>query len=222
MKRKYSGSSGGRNVRTQLSWRVRGLPQELRDRISGFYGRGLYARMGRNLATATSVLNRNSARTLGAVGRVAGGSAASGFNPYATAALTAGELFNLGYQAYKDYKGYGKKKGSGVKGLYRGKFKRPKKKQDLKGKVNGYYSGKGVMRIVETHGTVSAPDAVYVGQSTYYPYEIAATIAIAIIKKVLIKAGMTVGGNKEPLSRLFSRASGGTGGAHRSLLLHPQ
>lgn len=81
---------------------------------------------------------------------------------------------------------------------YQGKFAKPMG-SDRKQKINGYYSGKGIMRIVETHGTCSSPDAVYVGHSTYYPSEISNAIAIAIIKKLFLKGKFLVGGNQEIL-----------------------
>jgi len=59
-------------------------------------------------------------------------------------------------------------------------------------KLRAFYQKRGAVHISETHGTVSDPDVVGVGHITWQTDGVARVIFGAIVRKLLLKAGVTV------------------------------
>jgi len=72
---------------------------------------------------------------------------------------------------------------------YSGKFKKPKR---VKQTMQSRCLSQGYMTTIETHGTVNDPDCVYAVHSTGHIYEMCQTIAVALLRKIMTKAGYKI------------------------------
>jgi len=79
---------------------------------------------------------------------------------------------------------------------YKGYFKRASYKTKT---IEGEYASRGYVQKRESFGTVSDPHCLYIGHTTYDPAMIGGTIAAALIRKVLAKAGITLNSRYEEL-----------------------
>nr|UOF76974.1 putative capsid protein [Cressdnaviricota sp.] len=86
-------------------------------------------------------------------------------------------------------------------GRYRGKFKRTKRvRVDV-------FRKNGVMNTMEVHGTVSDPNCVYIGHSTYSGIQLLETMLQAMLKKLFYRAGVRLESIKQVLPGYESNTS---------------
>lgn len=130
--------------------------------------------------------------------------------PVATAARVAGAA----YRAYKSYKSRGTGTGPRTRseglspyrryrtqGKYRGPFKSKRKvRRDI-------YREYGFVHTTEVHGTVSDPDCVYVGHSTYSSLQLLEVMCQSLLKKLFSKAGIHIQNITEPIKGFESNTS---------------
>jgi len=103
---------------------------------------------------------------------------------------------------YKMVNGRGVRKTAGKRRPVKKRYKKPKGPKGPKGRKrkgkrtiaqsDGYYLSKGYHKTCETYGTISDPNCVYLAHSTGYLTEIGRTIANAILRKGLMKAGVKI------------------------------
>lgn len=99
----------------------------------------------------------------------------------------AARLGSAAYEAYNRNKRsvgvQGRLDKYNTRGYYSGKFPKFKKvKRDI-------WREKGVVHTTEVHGTVSDPDCVYVGQSSYSGFQLIEIICMTLLKKLFQKTG---------------------------------
>lgn len=74
-------------------------------------------------------------------------------------------------------------------GIYKGRFRRGRKSAGKFVKQDTKFASMGMLRNLECYGTTTDADCVYVGHSTYAPFDIAEVIAAAVLRKLLKKVG---------------------------------
>lgn len=90
-------------------------------------------------------------------------------------------------------------------GPYGGSFKKPKK---LKRTMDSRVLSQGCLKIVEQYGSIIDPDCVYLQHSTGFLNEIGRTLAIAILRKLFIKAGFKITNNHNEVVFAVTDAGG--------------
>lgn len=146
------------------------------------------------------------------VARVAGQMAGSAAQSYLNnwLATAANQKMGESYTATTTKKKKKSNKRGAATGVFVGPFKKPKRKFLKKHKKNHSFAGKGVMRTVETYGTVTDADCIYVGHSTYNLGDLAKTICQAVIRKLLVKAGYALNSVNQVIP--VNGGAGGVGG----------
>lgn len=135
--------------------------------------------------------------------------------PQAHLAARAIQSAYRGYRVYKQYQNYKKAKAANnaaksylssrthpkLKGIstgtYKGKFKKPTGSK--KAKVETYYLSKGYHSTQEKYGDVSDPHCVYLGHSTFNAAQQAKTIVGAMYRRLLKKAGISIGSRNQEI-----------------------
>lgn len=136
---------------------------------------------------------------LGAVGRNLFGAAATtalSAHPYGRAALgayRAARFVGGVRKALKARKPAGFKSTGGPNARFAGKFKKGRKV------ARDPYASKGFRHTVEIHGTVSDPDCVYVGHSTFSGIQTLELLSQVLLRKLFAKAGVQIRDIHEPI-----------------------
>lgn len=136
-----------------------------------------------------------------------GGAAVAG--PVAVGAAAGAMVYYAGKYLYDIfYQKNANSTGFGMANTYGGKWMLGKNyKKGLRDKYQAY----GAVNIVETYGTVSDPNLVVVGHSTWNLKAIAEAIAVATIRKLFRRAGYDVSSPYAELELITSSLSGADG-----------